>query len=64
MFIREKKTKYAAVLQLVNGERSHDGKVRQHIILSLGDMRIPDELRKNVAHEVENRMNSRGQFTK
>ena len=57
MFIREKKTRYATVLQLVNGERGHDGKVRQHIILSLGDMRIPDELRKTIAHEVENRLN-------
>ena len=57
MFIREKGTRYATVLQLVSGERGHDGKVRQRNILSLGDLRIPDELRKTVAHEVENRMN-------
>jgi hypothetical protein len=50
MFIREKKKKYATVLQLVQGERRHDGRVTQHIILSLGDLRIPDSLRKTVAH--------------
>lgn len=57
MYIREKKTKTTTALQLVHGERRHDGKVRQHIILSLGSLRIPDELRKSISHEVENRMN-------
>ena len=57
MYIREKKTKTTPVLQLVSGARDHDGKVRQHIILSLGNVPIPDELRKTIAHEVENRMN-------
>jgi len=57
MYIREKKTKTTPVLQLVSGERGHDGRVRQHIILSLGNVPIPDELRKTIAHEVENRMN-------
>jgi hypothetical protein len=57
MYIREKKTKTTPVLQLVSGDRGHDGKVRQHIILSLGNVPIPDELRKTIAHEVENRLN-------
>ncbi len=57
MYIREKKTRTTPVLQLVSGARGHDGKVRQQIILSLGNLPIPDELRKTVAHEVENRMN-------
>ena len=56
MFIREKKTKHATTLQLVRSERGPDGKVRQQIVLSLGEIRIPDELRKTVAHEVEYRM--------
>ena len=57
MYIREKKTRTTPVLQLVSGARGQDGKVRQQIILSLGNMPIPDELRKTIAHEVENRMN-------
>lgn len=57
MFIREKKTKSTTVLQLVRSERCADGKVRQQIVLSLGEMEIPDDLRKTVAHEVEYRMN-------
>lgn len=57
MYIREKKTKTTPALQLVSGKRDHNGKVRQQIILSLGNVPIPDELRKTIAHEVENRMN-------
>ena len=57
MYIREKKTKTTPALQLVRGQRDHNGKVRQQIILSLGNVPIPDELRKTIAHEVENRMN-------
>jgi len=57
MFIREKKTKSTTILQLVRNERGLDGKVRQQIVLSLGEIKIPDELRKMVAHEVEYRMN-------
>lgn len=57
MYIREKKTKTTPALQLVSGARGQDGKVRQKIILSLGNVPIPDELRKTIAHEVENRMN-------
>ena len=56
MFIREKKTRYATVLQLVRSGRGADGKVRQQIILSLGELKIPDDLRKTVAHEVEYRL--------
>jgi hypothetical protein len=57
MYIREKKTRTTPALQLVSGKRDHHGKVRQEIILSLGNVPIPDELRKTIAHEVENRMN-------
>ncbi|MDD5664025.1 MAG: IS1634 family transposase [Lentisphaerae bacterium] len=57
MYIREKKTRTTPALQLVSGRRDHNGKVRQEIILSLGNVPIPDELRKTIAHEVENRMN-------
>ena len=57
MFIREKKTKSTTILQLVRSERGADGKVRQQIILSLGEIKVPDDLRKTVAHEVEYRMN-------
>jgi hypothetical protein len=57
MFIREKKTKTTTILQLVRSRRNTDGKVRQEIVLSLGELKIPDELRKTVAHEVEYRMN-------
>ena len=57
MYIREKKTDTTPALQLVSGARGQDGKVRQKIILSLGNVPIPDELRKTIAHEVENRMN-------
>lgn len=57
MYIREKKTRTTPALQLVSGRRDHNGKVRQEIILSLGNIPIPDELRKTIAHEVENRMN-------
>lgn len=56
MYIREKKTRTTTVLQLVHGERRHDGKVCQRIILSLSNLRIPDELRKTISHEVESRM--------
>lgn len=56
MFIREKKTKTTTILQMVRNRRDADGKVRQEIVLSLGDIRIPDELRKTVAHEVKYRM--------
>ena len=52
MFIREKKTKSTTVLQLVRSERCGDGKVRQQIVLSLGEMKIPDDLRKTAAHEI------------
>lgn len=40
MYIREKKTKTTPALQLVSGKRDHNGKVRQQIILSLGNVPI------------------------
>jgi len=57
MYIWKKKTRTTPALQLVSGQRDHNSKVRQKIILSLGNAPIPDELRKTIAHEVENRMN-------
>ncbi len=62
MFVREKKTSNGAALQLVRNRRGSDGKVRQEIVLSLGSIKVPDELRKTVAHEVEYRMNGYGRL--
>jgi len=56
MFIREKKTKSTPVLQLVENRRDQYGKVRQKIIVSLGNVPIPDEYRREIAKEVENRL--------
>ncbi len=40
MFIREKETKTTTILQLVRSRRNADGKVRQEIVLSLGDAHV------------------------
>ena len=56
MFFREKKTRTTPVLQLVENRRNSEGKVRQHIVHSLGSCWIPDEFRKAVAIEVSQRM--------
>ena len=56
MFFREKKTKNGYLLQLVESKRDSAGKVRQHIIVSLGGCPVPDEYRKAVAIEVTHRM--------
>ncbi|MCF6176270.1 MAG: hypothetical protein L3J71_10945 [Victivallaceae bacterium] len=56
MFIREKKTKTTAVLQLVESKRQSNGKVKQKIIIALGSAPIPDEYRREIAVEVKNRM--------
>ena len=56
MFFREKKTTKGALLQLVESRRDAHGKVRQHIVVSLGGCRVPDEFRKGVAIEVTQRM--------
>lgn len=56
MFFREKKTSKEAVLQLVENQRTPEGKVRQRVIVSLGGCRVPDEIRKAVAVELTQRM--------
>ena len=56
MFFREKKTSKGALLQLVESRRDGEGKVRQHLVVSLGGCPVPDEFRKAVAIEVSQRM--------
>lgn len=56
MFFREKKSRNSRVLQLVENYRDIQGKVCQRIIISLGDVPVPDEYRRAVAHEVSQRM--------
>lgn len=46
MFFREKKTRKARVLQLVENSRNAEGKVRQRLVVSLGGCPVPDEHRK------------------
>ena len=57
MYVREKQTRTTPVLQLVKGYRDLNGKVKQKIVVSLGNVPMPDYIRKTVADEVENRMN-------
>lgn len=54
MYFREKTTTNGVLLQLVRGSRGLDGKVRQQVILSLGGCVVPDALRRETAHLVEN----------
>ena len=64
MFFREKTTSNGTLLQLVRGNRGLDGKVRQQVILSLGGCRIPDALRREIAHLVEDTLlGQQGLFT-
>lgn len=56
MFFREKKTSKQPTLQLVENCRNSQGKVRQRVVVSLGDCRVPDDLRRLVAVEVTHRM--------
>lgn len=56
MFFREKKTSKAPTLQLVESRRDTNGKVRQRVVVSLADCRVPDEFRKAVAIEITQRM--------
>lgn len=62
MFFREKKTKNGYLLQLVENKRDSTGKVKQHIIVSLGGCSVPDEYRKAVAIEITHRMNGYQRF--
>lgn len=56
MFFREKKTSKHPTLQLVESHRTAKGKVRQRVVVSLGDCRVPDDLRRLVAAEVTQRL--------
>lgn len=56
MFFREKKTSKQPTLQLVESYRTSKGKVRQRVVVSLADCRVPDGLRRLVAVEVTHRM--------
>ena len=56
MFFREKKTRKARVLQLVENSRNAEGKVRQRLVVSLGGCPVPDEHRKRVAAELTRRL--------
>lgn len=56
MFFREKKTSKLPTLQLVESYRNSEGKVRQRVVVSLGDCRVPDDLRRLVAVEVTHRI--------
>lgn len=61
MFLREKTTKNGILLQLVRSVRTADGHVRQRIVASLGGLRIPLSLRRDVAAAVENRLEQASQ---
>ncbi len=45
------------MLQLVEGRRDRRGKVRQKVIVSLGNLGVPCRERKEIALEIENRLN-------
>ena len=56
MFFRTKKIKKSTVLQLVKNMRDKRGKVSQKIVVSLGNLPVPNRERKEIAQEVENRL--------
>ena len=56
MYFRLKKTKTTPVLQLVESYRNKEGKPRQKILLSLGNIDIDPSLWKILAVEVENHL--------
>ena len=53
MFFRTKTTRSGKALQLVESYRNREGKPRQRIVVSLGDMQVPDEHRRELARLVE-----------
>ncbi|MEM4720263.1 MAG: IS1634 family transposase [Candidatus Bilamarchaeaceae archaeon] len=57
MFFRTKKINNSKVLQLVKNFRDNRGKVKQKVIVSLGNMPIPVRYRKEIAQEIESRLN-------
>src|SRR6056297_708852 len=53
MFFRIKTTRSGEALQLVESYRNREGKPRQRIVVSLGDLQVPEEHRKELARLVE-----------
>ena len=53
MFFRIKTTRSGEALQLVESYRNREGKPRQRIVVSLGDLQVPEKHRKEVARLVE-----------
>lgn len=53
MYFRLTKTKTTPVLQLVHGYRDSNGKSKQKIVASLGNMALPENLKRPVAWAVE-----------
>jgi transposase len=49
MFFRTKTTRSGKALQLVESYRNREGKPRQRIVVSLGDLQVPEEHRKELA---------------
>jgi len=56
MYFRNKKTRTGTALQLVESFRDNEGKPKQKIILSLGNIPIPQHLWKEIAKEIENQL--------
>lgn len=56
MYFRTKKTKTTPVLQLVESKRDKKGNVRQKIIVSLGNLPVPNRDRKAIAAEIESHL--------
>lgn len=56
MYFRLKKTKSTPVLQLISSYRDTEGRPRQKILLSLGNIDIPEDLWKPLAEEIENHL--------
>ena len=57
MYFRLKKTRTTPVLQLVSAYRDIDGRPRQKILISLGNIDIPQSLWRTLAEEIENHLN-------
>lgn len=53
MFFRIKTTRSGKALQLVESHRNPEGKPRQRIVVSLGDLQVPEKHRKGLARLIE-----------
>lgn len=56
MYFRNKRSNTGQVIQLIESFRDSEGRPRQKILLSLGTATIPEEIWKELASEVENRL--------